>query len=220
MRTVLLILAYSISLCLSGQAVRAAEPDIRRLMDSPHVAPCIEAVPKVESQAGRRDAIHKCEGLLASAGLSNEEKSVLHGILGSTYFSRAMAGLEPGANSENMASILTAEDNRDIIESTRHYTLALESWQNSPMAYYNLWNRGFNKELLGRIEEALSDYDEVVRLRPDFLKGYLYRARMLVLLGKRDQARVDLESAFRLAPYDPAVMNAMKALSEDNKQQE
>jgi tetratricopeptide (TPR) repeat protein len=241
MRTVLLILAYLIVFSLPRQAVRAAEPDLRQLMDSPGVAPCIEAVSKVESQVGWQDAIHTCEQLLTTARLPSKEKSIIHGILGSAYFSQVvfrldfsqiMVKLESDADSEKLAGLLTADDKRDIMTSTRYYTLALENWPNSPMAYYNLWNRGFNKEFLGRFEDALSDYDAVVRLSPDFLKGYLYRARMLVMLGKRDQARADLENAFRLAPYDPAVINAMKvlydpavvnamkALLEDDKEQE
>ena len=210
MRTVMLIIAYAIAAGFPVQAAHAAQPGDEVLVVNPRINPCIESA---GNTADRGATIRRCEGLLGLATLSDDDKSVLHGILGVAYFERAVSRVEPGDTSESLARSLTAESKQDIRVSIQHYSAALQAKPNSPIADRNYWHRGFDKELLGQIQEALSDFNQVIRLKPDFFKGYLSRARMLARLGKRDQARADLNRAFHLAPYDPEVLNTMKAMS-------
>jgi tetratricopeptide (TPR) repeat protein len=205
MGTILMLFAYVIAFGLPVPTAHAAQPNENTPITSPTIRPCVDA-------AGGTDvlkALRTCEGLLKSVALSDKEKSVVHGILGSGYFELAVSRIGPGVKFESLGQSLTAQAKKDIETSIRYYSFAIQSWP-TPI---NFWNRGFAKEVLGQYKEAVADYDQVVRLQPDFLKGYLYRARVLAHLGKRDQARVDLDSALRLAPYDPEVLNARKALT-------
>jgi tetratricopeptide (TPR) repeat protein len=204
MKTVLLMVCTF----ATGFALQAAAQSGDKLVVSQKINPCIESLDARDPDI----AIRTCEGLLAAGALSRDEKSVLYGSLGAAYFHRAVWKLGPGVTRENLAQRLTAECKQDLRVSIEQYSAALHAKPNSPMAAINFWNRGYNKELLGQTRETLSDYDQVVRLKPDYLKGYIYRARVLAQLGNRDRARVDLDHALSLAPYDPEVLNARKAL--------
>ena len=60
-------------------------------------------------------------------------------------------------------------------------------------------NRGSAKNDLGRRDEALTDYNEAIRLRPDLAVAYNSRGKMNALLNRTDEARRDFETAVSLA---------------------
>jgi ppGpp synthetase/RelA/SpoT-type nucleotidyltranferase len=63
--------------------------------------------------------------------------------------------------------------------------------------------RGFILE--GKYEQALQIYDRNISLNPNAHTQYIGRAKVRFLLGDRSGALVDLDSAQRLAPGDPAL---------------
>ena len=58
----------------------------------------------------------------------------------------------------------------------------------------NLWNR------LQQPEEALANYDEALRLNPNFAEAYRNRGVTKAKLGKHEEAIAELEKAMRLKP--------------------
>ena len=55
------------------------------------------------------------------------------------------------------------------------------------------------KYSLGQREEALADYEEAIRVDPEFAHGYSYRAGMKIRQGRDEEAIADLETALKLA---------------------
>lgn len=56
-------------------------------------------------------------------------------------------------------------------------------------------NRGLGYRRQGRLQNALDDYNEAIRLRPNYPDAYGNRAYLLDLLGVHDQAIADWETA-------------------------
>jgi len=63
--------------------------------------------------------------------------------------------------------------------------------------YYEL---GQLNEREGRQESALADYTRAVEANPRYLKGYLRRGGMCLLLGRTAEAIVDYDQSLRLSP--------------------
>ena len=52
---------------------------------------------------------------------------------------------------------------------------------------------------LGKYKDAIADYDEAVSLSPDFAEGYLNRGVAKRNLDKYDDAKMDLQTALKIA---------------------
>lgn len=179
------------------------------LMQSPRLAPCFEASRRGADLETRLAA---CHGQLSAKGLIAEERAMLHGMLGTLYFERALLDFDAERGQQDLRRGVTDAARPHLMRSDAHYTEALRLKPNWPMAHTNHWNRGFDRELLGNTEAALSDYSRTIALKPDFARAWVYRARVLAQLGRVDAARADLDQAARLAPYDPQVIEARKTL--------
>ena len=59
--------------------------------------------------------------------------------------------------------------------------------------------RGIIKNNLDRPEEAVSDLNEAVRLKPNSADAYMIRGMAKVALGKVEEARVDYQMALKIA---------------------
>jgi tetratricopeptide (TPR) repeat protein len=64
-----------------------------------------------------------------------------------------------------------------------------------------LLNYALAMELLsaGRCEEALAQFDKVIALHPAYSAAYLQKAKALIDLGRRDDARTVLEGGIKVA---------------------
>ena len=53
---------------------------------------------------------------------------------------------------------------------------------------------------MGRHDDALADFDQAIRLKPDFAKAYNNRGIAKDTLGRHDDALADFDQAIRLRP--------------------
>ena len=53
---------------------------------------------------------------------------------------------------------------------------------------------------LGQYEEAIADYDQAIRLQPDFASFYFSRGHARVELGQYEEAIADYDQTIRLQP--------------------
>ena len=60
-------------------------------------------------------------------------------------------------------------------------------------------NRGNAKQKRGQYDAAAADYDEAIRLKPDYSEAYNNRGISKGKLGLTDEARKDFETALELA---------------------
>ena len=60
-------------------------------------------------------------------------------------------------------------------------------------------DRGIAKAALGRYEDAIADYDEAIRLKPDYAEAYYNQGNAKGALGRNDEARQDFEKVRDLA---------------------
>lgn len=71
-----------------------------------------------------------------------------------------------------------------------------------------LTDRGVVNERVGRIAEAVDDFNEAIKLFPEFAVVYNNRGSLLVKIGAYEEALKDFDRAIRLAPgYAPAYSN-------------
>lgn len=69
-------------------------------------------------------------------------------------------------------------------------------------------NRGVAFALLGDIDRAVLDFDQAIRLKPDYAEAFGHRGFAYQLKGNVDQAVEDFERALRFKPgYANALMN-------------
>lgn len=66
-------------------------------------------------------------------------------------------------------------------------------------------------EAAGRFDEALAEYDEIIRLEPGNTWGFMKRALLMEGLGRLDRARADLQEVLRLAPGNPEAEELARA---------
>jgi tetratricopeptide (TPR) repeat protein len=62
---------------------------------------------------------------------------------------------------------------------------------------------------LGRFAEAIADFDEAIRRKPDYGEAYVNRARALNAIGQNEKAVADYEAAVAIGADDPATCNAL-----------
>lgn len=76
-----------------------------------------------------------------------------------------------------------------------------QAMKHLPGEYSLHYNRGFAYFAKGRYEQALDDYSEAIRLKPDLAAGYNNRCLTRAVLNRElDRAKADCDHAARLVP--------------------
>lgn len=96
-----------------------------------------------------------------------------------------------------------AENRRDYEVAVDHFSAALRKPLGSYWRAYAFENRGACFAWLGRREEAIRDYTEALRAKPDLGEVYGYRGYAYAGSGERELALRDYDEAIRLKPEDP-----------------
>ena len=145
-----------------------------------------------EAEAQFRDAL-RIRPTLPTAHASLAYLLTTRGNLPEAIWHFERAG--DGASNQFNYAITLARMNR-IAEARTHLTQSLQADANQPLAHEFL---GGLLEAEGKIPEAVSHYQEAIRLRPDFGKAHLDLGAVLARKGDRAGAAAE----FRAAQSDP-----------------
>ena len=128
---------------------------------------------------------------------------------------RAMANIAEGIDNYLAArawfSIGSLLQQRDMENAEDHIQEVLFAYDRTihlnpdEKVYYN---RGTVKLVLRDYEAAIADFDQAIRLQPDFVAAYINRGTVKRVLGQYEAAIVDHDQAIRLQPdFAPAYNN-------------
>jgi tetratricopeptide (TPR) repeat protein/predicted aspartyl protease len=88
---------------------------------------------------------------------------------------------------------------RDFASAIADLTKACALESNDPEYFYQ---RGLIYHQAGNADEALQDFDQVLKLKADFLPAFTPRARLRLAKHQPDEALADLDTADRLSPKE------------------
>lgn len=162
-------------------------PPLKQLIDE------LRATPTVAER------VDLCHEYLRSGRLSRKQTAPVYGILGSINYEIAIEILHEAKDQGGLSLAREKDVLAALNESIRHYNTSLAI---NPDYYLNYWHRGYTYETGGSLEKALEDYTQTVDRDPAFAPGYIYRARVLHKLGRREEAVRDLHKALELEPED------------------
>ncbi len=64
----------------------------------------------------------------------------------------------------------------------------------------------------GKLEEALREFEEALRLDPKYVDAHANAAHLLTMLGRNDEAAEHLRTALRLSPDDPELKGELQKI--------
>ena len=70
----------------------------------------------------------------------------------------------------------------------------------TPSTAEDFYNRGVEKGEKKDFQGAIADYNEAIRLNPNYAEAYIYRGAVYFLLGEPQKAIADFNQAIRLNP--------------------
>jgi tetratricopeptide (TPR) repeat protein len=89
-------------------------------------------------------------------------------------------------------------------------SLALEDFRASvaydPGKWKSLHNRGVSQALHGQLKEAIIDFDEVLKLKPDYANAWFNRGEIRLQVGAYEKAIEDYTKSLELTPNDPGAL--------------
>ena len=93
---------------------------------------------------------------------------------------------------------LTPEEMQEL--EKKHPPAAILEWTETEVAIHAFFSIGNILSAGGWIREAVSAYDMVLRLKPDFAEAYYNRGTAKTLIGEYETAIADFDEAIRLNP--------------------
>ena len=108
-------------------------------------------------------------------------------------------------------AVLTIQRNRDYISDIALWDDTVAECPQNPRAHHNL---GFALAQIGKIQEAIGQYEQALRIKPDYVDAHHNLGFALAQIGKIQEAIGQYEQALRLKPdYAKAHNNLGVALS-------
>jgi tetratricopeptide (TPR) repeat protein len=96
---------------------------------------------------------------------------------------------------------------RDFEGAVSYFSRAIELYGPETRAAAKSYrNRADVLQRMGRMQDALSDFDEAIALEPTYAPGYRYRARLLIALDRYEDAIRDIASALQREPDSAATL--------------
>jgi predicted negative regulator of RcsB-dependent stress response len=112
-------------------------------------------------------------------------------------------------------------ESEDYDKAIRRFSSALEQKTSAHSVNYQsdlLFFRGISFSFKGDFDSAISDYDQAIKLKPDYADVYKYRGDAYSDKGRHDQAIADYDQAIKLKPdYADAYIN--RGIAYRNKEQ-
>jgi tetratricopeptide (TPR) repeat protein len=110
---------------------------------------------------------------------------------------------------------IMAKAGNDPVNGIATCTSALENQALSPHDRAGTYvNRGAIKVALGRIDDAMNDYNTGLTIMPTLADGYVDRAGGYIMLKRFDEAMADVNHGIELGPTSPYVGYYNRAVAE------
>jgi Flp pilus assembly protein TadD len=110
---------------------------------------------------------------------------------------------------QNLNFAISAEAINEVIQSGAASSVAgnkdddfLQMMQGKPTAAY-YFSKAFNEVNAKKYKDAIDDYTEAIRAKPDYADAYTNRGWSYLQLGLYEKAIMDVSEAIRLKPDDP-----------------
>lgn len=79
--------------------------------------------------------------------------------------------------------------------------LVVSAFSSSPRTAENFFTRGLEKQKQQESQAAIADFDQAIRLKPNYIDAYYSRGNIRYVLGDNKGAIADFDQAIKLNPY-------------------
>ena len=128
----------------------------------------------------------------------------------------AQAAVTVFGDGPERACYIAAKTNINPTEGLARCTEALATGLNHHDEAATLVNRGVLEHRLGRMDEAVADFDACLALEPHQADAFLNRGAVLISLKRSEEALQDIEQGIALGVSEPAVGYYDRAIAEEN----
>lgn len=98
------------------------------------------------------------------------------------------------------AALMLIQAHHDSFDFERALRLASETAVRFPASPNSRFRLGYELETAGRFDEARSEFERALQLRPDFAEAHVAMGRLELHAGRYERARGHLEAAVRVQP--------------------
>lgn len=133
-------------------------------------------------------------------------------LAGSAAFANAMLVVGEGPE---RACYQAARTGLDSVAGIGHCNLALQNPLVINDRVATLVNRGVILHKLSRVQSALEDFNNALRILPDQADAHINRGVALLTLERFDEAMADIERGIALGPSEPALAFYNRAIAHE-----